>query len=90
MKPIRVLIDCDTGIDDAVALSYALRAPELEVAGVTTVCGNLPVDITTYNTLNVLHLLGRDDVPLARGAERPLARELEDAAYIHVCNGLGG
>lgn len=90
MKPIRVLIDCDTGIDDAVALSYALRAPELEVAGVTTVCGNLPVDITTYNTLNVLHLLGRDDVPLAKGAEHPLARELEDAAYIHGSNGLGG
>lgn len=90
MEPIRVLIDCDTGIDDAVALSYALRTPELEVLGVTTVCGNLPVDITTYNTLNALHLMGRDDLPLARGAERPLERALEDAASIHGSNGLGG
>lgn len=90
MNPIRVLIDCDTGIDDAVALSYAVRAPELEVLGITTVCGNVPVDITTYNTLHALHLMGRDDIPLAKGARKPLERELEDAAYIHGSNGLGG
>lgn len=87
---IKVLIDCDTGIDDIVALSYALKTPDLEVLGVTTVCGNLPTEITTYNTLNALHLMGRDDVPLARGAEKPLERPLKDAAYIHGSNGLGG
>ena len=90
MNPIKVLIDCDTGIDDIVALSYALKTPDLEVLGVTTVCGNLPTDITTYNTLNALHLMGRDDIPLARGADRPLERPLRDAAYIHGSNGLGG
>ena len=90
MKKTKVLIDCDTGIDDIVALAYALKASELEVLGVTTVCGNLPTEITTYNTLNALHLLGRDDLPLARGAEKPLERELEDAADIHGSNGLGG
>lgn len=87
---IKVLIDCDTGIDDIVALSYALKAPELEVLGVTTVCGNLPVEVTTYNTLNALHLMGRDDIPLAKGAAKPLERALFDAAYIHGSNGLGG
>lgn len=85
-----VLIDCDTGIDDILALAYALKADALDVLGVTTVAGNLPVDITTYNTLNALHLMGRDDLELARGADRPLERPLKDAAYIHGGNGLGG
>ena len=90
MGAIKVLIDCDTGIDDIIALSYAVKTPDLEVLGVTTVCGNLPTEITTYNTLNALHLMGRDDIPLAWGAEKPLERELQDAAYIHGNNGLGG
>lgn len=90
MEKIKVLIDCDTGIDDIVALSYALKTDRLEVLGVTTVCGNLPVDITTYNTLNALELMGRPEIPLAKGAATPLERPLWDAAYIHGSNGLGG
>ena len=90
MGAIKVLIDCDTGIDDIIALSYAVKTPDLEVLGVTTVCGNLPTEITTYNTLNALHLMGRDDLPLARGGENPLGGELQDAAYIHGNNGRGG
>lgn len=90
MEKTRVFIDCDTGIDDAVALAYAFRTPALEVVGVSTVCGNVPLEFTTYNTLNMLELTGRTDIPLARGAEKPLERELWDAAYIHGNNGLGG
>lgn len=90
MEKTRVFIDCDTGIDDAVALAYAFRTQALEVVGVSTVCGNVPLELTTYNTLNMLELTGRTDIPLAKGAEKPLERELWDAAYIHGNNGLGG
>ncbi len=90
MKKTKVFIDCDTGIDDAVALAYALKTERLDVAGVSTVCGNVPLETTTYNTLNMVELTGRKVIPLAKGAEKPLERELWDAAYIHGSNGLGG
>lgn len=88
-KKIPVVIDCDTGIDDIQALSFALQAP-LDILGITTVAGNQRLAITTDNTLNALHLMGRDDIPLAVGADKPLERELKDAGYIHGSNGLGG
>lgn len=90
MEKTKVFIDCDTGIDDAVALVYAMKTERLEVVGVSTVCGNVPLETTTYNTLNILDFLGRKEIPLAKGATKPLERELLDAAYIHGNNGLGG
>ena len=90
MEKTRVFIDCDTGIDDAVALTYALKTELLDVIGVSTVCGNVPLETTTYNTLNMLDFTGRKEIPLAKGAQKPLERELWDAAYIHGNNGLGG
>jgi pyrimidine-specific ribonucleoside hydrolase len=87
---IPVLIDCDPGQDDAVALLLALASPELEVLGVTTVAGNQTLERTTANALRVLELAGRSDVPVASGAPRPLVRELVVAADAHGESGLDG
>jgi pyrimidine-specific ribonucleoside hydrolase len=88
--PIRVVIDCDPGIDDAVSLALALASPELEVLALTTVKGNVPVELTTRNALGVLEALGRGDVPVARGAGRALVRNPDGHPPVHGANGLGG
>jgi inosine-uridine nucleoside N-ribohydrolase len=85
-----ILLDCDPGHDDAIALLLALASPELELLGVTTVAGNQTLDKTTANALRVLEFVGRGDVPVAAGADRPLARELFVAAYVHGESGLDG
>jgi len=85
-----ILLDCDPGHDDAIALLLALASPELELLGVTTVAGNQTLDKTTANALRVLEFAGRGDVPVAAGADRPLARELFIAAYVHGESGLDG
>jgi inosine-uridine nucleoside N-ribohydrolase len=85
-----ILLDCDPGHDDAIALLLALASPELELLGVTTVAGNQTLEKTTANALRVLELAGRGDVPVAAGADRPLARELFIAAYVHGESGLDG
>jgi inosine-uridine nucleoside N-ribohydrolase len=86
---IPVLVDCDPGLDDALALLLVLGSPELELLGVTAVAGNQTVDKTTANALKVLELAGRADVPVALGADRPLAGELVLAADAHGDSGLG-
>jgi len=87
---IPVLIDCDPGQDDAIALLLALASPELELLGVTTVAGNQTLDKTTVNALKVLELAGRNDVTVAAGADRPLVRELVTAGDAHGETGLDG
>lgn len=89
-EPLDVILDVDTGVDDAMALALAVRSRRLHLLGVTTVAGNVAVDKTTDNTLRVLHYLGADDVPVARGASRPLARALKTAEAFHGADGLGG
>jgi inosine-uridine nucleoside N-ribohydrolase len=86
----QILIDCDPGHDDAIALLLALASPEVELLGVTTVSGNQTLDKTTANALRVLEFVGRDDVPVAAGADRPLVRERFVAAYVHGESGLDG
>lgn len=85
-----VLIDCDPGHDDAIAILLALASPEIELLGITTVAGNSTLPNTTANALKVLELTGRSDVPLAAGASRPLVRELRIAARVHGESGLEG
>jgi inosine-uridine nucleoside N-ribohydrolase len=85
-----ILLDCDPGHDDAIALLLALASPELELRGVTTVAGNQTLEKTTANALKVLELAGRADVPVAVGADRPLVRELFVADYVHGESGLDG
>ena len=87
---IPVLIDCDPGHDDAIAILLALASPEIELLGITTVAGNSTLPNTTTNALKVLELTGRSDVPLAAGAARPLYRELRVAAHEHGESGLDG
>jgi inosine-uridine nucleoside N-ribohydrolase len=87
---ISVILDCDPGHDDAIALLLALASPELELLGVTTTYGNQTLEKTTTNALRVLELVERTDVPVAAGAERPLARELVVAAHVHGESGLDG
>ena len=88
--PTPILLDCDPGHDDAIALLLALASPELDLLGVTTVAGNQTLEKTTANALRVLEFVGRGDVPVAAGADRPLARELFIAAYVHGESGLDG
>lgn len=89
--PTPVIIDCDPGIDDAIALLLALASPELDVLAVTTVAGNVPLASTTANGLRVLELLGRSEIPLAAGATRPLVHvPVEDSSSTHGETGLDG
>jgi inosine-uridine nucleoside N-ribohydrolase len=85
-----VLIDCDPGHDDAMALLLALASPELELLGVSTVHGNQTLEKTTANALRVLEFAGRGDVPVAAGADRPLMREGRVAGEVHGETGLDG
>jgi purine nucleosidase len=85
-----VILDCDPGHDDAIALLLALASPEVDLVGVTTTHGNQTLEKTTDNALRVLALAGREDVPVAMGADRPLARELHVAAHVHGDTGLDG
>ena len=88
--PTPVLIDCDPGHDDAMALLLALASPELELLGVSTVHGNQTLEKTTANALRVLEFAGRGDMPVAAGANRPLVREPAVAADVHGETGLDG
>lgn len=88
--PTPVVLDCDPGHDDAIALLLLLASPEVELLGVTTTYGNQTLDKTTANALRVLELVGRTDVPVAAGAERPLTRDLVVAAHVHGESGLDG
>ncbi len=87
---IPIILDCDPGHDDAIALLLALASPELELLGVTTTYGNQTLEKTTANALRVLELVGRTDVPVAAGADKPLERELVVAAHVHGESGLDG
>jgi purine nucleosidase len=87
---VPVLVDCDTGVDDAMALLYLLARDDIEIVGVTSVFGNNTAARCAHNTLRVLELVGREDIPVAVGAENPLVGE---AAYlateVHGSDGLG-
>lgn len=99
MAPLPVVVDSDTGIDDALALLYLARRPEIDVVAVGCVHGNAPVGQVARNTLQVLRLAGLDHVPVAVGARRPLASALPTrrrprrpghAEHVHGDDGLGG
>ena len=85
-----VLLDCDPGHDDAIAILLALGSDELELRGVTTVAGNQTLEKTTANAIRVLELAGRGEIPVAAGAGRPLVREPRVAADVHGETGLDG
>ncbi|WP_343529693.1 ribonucleoside hydrolase RihC [Yokenella regensburgei] len=86
---IPIILDTDPGIDDAAAIAAALFAPELDLALMTTVAGNVSLEKTTRNALQLLHFW-EADVPLAQGASAPLVRPLRDAADVHGESGMEG
>ncbi len=85
-----ILIDCDPGHDDAMALLLAFASPEVDLVAVTTVHGNTTLANTTANALKILELAGRTEVPVARGADRPLTREPQVGEHVHGATGLDG
>lgn len=87
--PLAFILDTDPGIDDAAAIAAALFAPELNLQLLTTVAGNVSVEKTTRNALQLLHFW-QADVPVAQGAATPLLRPLRDAAYVHGESGMEG
>ena len=88
--PQKVIIDCDPGIDDSLAIMLALSMPEeIEVVGITVAAGNAPVEMGYGNALKVLKYMGRLDVPVFMGADRPLKRDFVNALDTHGSDGLG-
>ncbi len=88
-RPIPIVLDVDTGVDDACALLFAARHPGLDLRAVSCVAGNTDVDAVVANTLLVLEAAGRSDVPVARGAERPLLDPARPARHVHGDDGMG-
>lgn len=86
---LKMILDVDTGVDDALALALAARAPAVNLLAATTVAGNVTLPHTTENTRRVLAFLGAGDVPVHRGFSRPLARPLHQAQHVHGETGLG-
>ncbi|MPQ42224.1 nucleoside hydrolase [Clostridium tarantellae] len=89
MKKRKVIIDCDPGIDDALALILALKSEELDVVGITTVSGNVDSIQGAKNVLKVLKLMGRLDIPVYIGEFNPIVKKLVTAQDTHGIDGLG-
>ncbi|WP_141991231.1 nucleoside hydrolase [Rhodoglobus vestalii] len=85
----QMILDVDTGIDDALALMLAVRHPDVNLRAVTCVAGNATLEQVVRNTLTVLDVAGAGDIPVAAGAHRPLLAEANHAAHVHGTDGLG-
>ena len=87
----RIILDCDPGQDDAIAILLALGSPEeIELLAITAVAGNVPLRLTEVNARKILELAGRADIPVYKGCHRPLVEPLETAEYVHGETGLNG
>jgi purine nucleosidase len=89
-EPRKIIIDTDPGQDDAAAIMLALGSPELEILGITTVAGNVPLPRTSTNARIILEFCGRTDIKVFAGADRPIARPLVTAEHVHGKTGLDG
>ncbi len=83
----KIILDCDPGMDDSMAIVMAAKAPGLKLMAVTTVNGNYPADITCINARKVLEMLGREDIPVAKGMERPMVRNAPKDPFTHGKDG---
>ena len=88
-RPHKIFLDCDPGIDDALAIAFACGHPGLDLRGVSTVAGNVGLEQTTANALSVLEFIGCPGVPVAAGSPRPLLRPPVEARHVHGDTGLG-
>ena len=90
MRTRKIIIDTDPGVDDAMAIFLALRSPEVSVIGLTTIFGNVHTDLATVNALRLLEIAGRNDIPVAHGANAPLTRDYAGPVpFIHGDDGQG-
>lgn len=89
MEKTKVIIDCDPGIDDSLAIMLALKSQEIEVIGITIVCGNSPVEMGFENAKKILKQINRLDVPVFIGESKPIRREYINALDTHGQDGLG-
>jgi purine nucleosidase/pyrimidine-specific ribonucleoside hydrolase len=85
----KIILDCDPGMDDSVAIIMAAKSPDLELLAVTSVNGNYPVDVTCANARKTLELIGRTDIPVARGMTRPMVRDSPGDPFSHGQDGQG-
>jgi len=90
MASLPIMIDCDPGVDDAIALMLAIASPELNILGITTVAGNVPMESIQRNARQICELARRPDLKVFRGCSRPMVRVLETAKDIHGEGGLAG
>lgn len=88
-RSVNCIIDTDPGVDDAAALTLSLYDDVMNIKLITTVSGNLDIDTVTRNALHILEKFERTDIPLAKGASKPLCREPKDAKFIHKSEGMG-
>lgn len=86
----KIILDCDPGHDDALALTLAVASPKIELLAVTTSAGNQTPDKTLNNAMRMLTLLHRQDIPVAQGNQTPLVKPLETAPEVHGATGLDG
>src|SRR5437764_13702287 len=86
----KIILECDPGHDDAIAILLAARHPEIDLLAITTVAGNQSLEKTTRNALKVCSLAGIHDVPIAMGMDRPLVRPAKHAPDIHGESGMDG
>lgn len=88
--PRKIIIDTDPGVDDTMAIFFALCSPELELIGLSTIFGNVPTKLATKNALRLLEIAGRPDIPVAHGADDPLTRPFEGPVpFVHGADGQG-
>lgn len=87
----KIIIDTDPGIDDAMAILFALASPEIDIVGLTTIFGNVHTELATQNARRLVEFAGRPEIPVAHGASRPLHKSLDGIAdFVHGKNGFGG
>jgi purine nucleosidase len=86
----KIILDCDPGIDDALAIAFAVGSPDIDLRGITTVAGNVGLDLTTSNAQRVSEFVGAHGVPVTPGSPAPLLRPPMDARHVHGDTGLGG
>ena len=89
-RKINVIIDCDPGVDDCAAIALSFYDEVMNIRLITTVCGNLGLDVVTRNMLHLATLFKRKDIPIAAGADKAMFRVSPDASFIHQSTGMGG
>ena len=90
IKKVNCIIDCDPGVDDTAAIALSLYDELMDIKLITTINGNLDLETVTRNALHVLEKFNRTDIPLAKGADKPMGQSMPNASFIHQKNGMGG